>query len=157
MNGHDATTVELGDEAATRRLGAWLAARARPGDVVALGGDLGAGKSTLARAFVRALAGPDTEVPSPTFTLVQVYDSPAGRVWHFDLYRLEEPDEALELDIEDAFADGICLIEWPDRLGRWLPARRVELTLEPGPTPEARRARLRAFGQDDDRWKDPTA
>lgn len=124
-------TLPLADEAATLRLGAALAARARRGDVLALRGPLGAGKSTLARGFVRALAGADEEVPSPTFTLVQTYDTPAGEIWHFDLYRLERPDDALELGIEDAFAVAICLIEWPERLGGWLPRRRLDITLVP--------------------------
>jgi tRNA threonylcarbamoyladenosine biosynthesis protein TsaE len=144
---------DLADEAATRRLGEALAGRARPGDVIALYGDLGAGKSTLARAFIRALTGPKTEVPSPTFTLVQTYESEAGRVWHFDLYRLERAEDAIELDIEDAFDQGICLIEWPDRLGRWLPARRLDVTLETGAEDSARRAVLRVMGSDTKRWE----
>lgn len=134
--------LSLPDEAATCRLGRALAARVRPGDVIALRGGLGAGKTTLARAFVRALTAPDEEVPSPTFTLVQVYEAGIGRVWHFDLYRLDAPDDAVELDIDDAFADGISLIEWPDRLGGLLPAGRLDLTLaEDGPD-GARRALL---------------
>ena len=140
----------LSDEAATRRLGERLAALARPGDVIALWGTLGTGKSTLARAFIRALTSPDEEVPSPTFTLVQQYDSPAGLIWHFDLYRLEKPDDALELDIEEAFADGICLIEWPDRLGPHLPRRRLDVTLDAGDAEGSRRASLSATGS----WAD---
>jgi tRNA threonylcarbamoyladenosine biosynthesis protein TsaE len=138
--------LDLADEAATRRLGGQLAARARPGDVIALGGTLGTGKSTLARAFIRALTSPDEEVPSPTFTLVQQYESDAGLIWHFDLYRLEKPDDALELDIEEAFADGICLIEWPDRLGPLLPRRRLDVTLDAGDAEGSRRVRLSATG-----------
>jgi len=145
---------DLPDEAATRRLGAALADRLRPGDVVALGGDLGAGKSTLARALIQALAGPDTEVPSPTFTLVQVYDTPGARIWHFDLYRLEHPDDAVELDIDDAFAEGISLIEWPERLGSLLPARRIDIELAPGAGPMARVARLTPYDTDTKRWQD---
>lgn len=132
----------LTDETATKRLGEQLAARVRPGDVIALWGTLGTGKSTLARAFIRALTSPDEEVPSPTFTLVQQYECEAGLIWHFDLYRLEKPDDALELDIEEAFADGICLIEWPDRLGRHLPRRRLDVTLETGDAEGERRAIL---------------
>lgn len=138
--------IYLADEAATARLGQALASLARPGAVIALGGSLGAGKSTLARAFIRALTSPEEEVPSPTFTLVQVYEAPPALVWHFDLYRLENPDDALELDIEEAFAEGICLIEWPDRLGRHLPRRRLDLILSPGVTETARRATLTAHG-----------
>ena len=140
-----AVTLALPDEAATQALGAKLAELARPGDVVALSGDLGAGKTTLARAFVRRLAGADEEVPSPTFTLVQSYDTAAGTVWHFDLYRLEAPDEALELGLDDAFADGISLIEWPERLGGLLPAARLDVVLETDAAETARRATLRGW------------
>jgi tRNA threonylcarbamoyladenosine biosynthesis protein TsaE len=122
--------LDLPDEAATLALGARLASSAQPGDVIALRGALGAGKTTLARGFVRALLGAATEVPSPTFTLVQTYETAKGLVWHFDLYRLEDPEEAWELGIEDAFADGISLIEWPERLGALLPPRRREIVLE---------------------------
>lgn len=142
--------IPLPDEDSTRRLGQALAALARPGDLIALSGGLGAGKSTLARAFIRALTHPDEDVPSPTFTLVQVYDTKAGAVWHFDLYRLESPDDAFELDIEDAFAEGISLIEWPDRLGPLLPARRLDLRLEETDRPDSRRAHLTATGS----WAD---
>jgi tRNA threonylcarbamoyladenosine biosynthesis protein TsaE len=140
---HSTTVVvDLPDEAATRRLGRRLAGLARPGDVLALAGDLGCGKTTLARAFIRALAGADEEVPSPTFTLAQSYDCESGTVWHFDLYRLEKPEDALELGIEEAFADAITLIEWPERLGPWLPADRLTVSLAPGDRPTARRASL---------------
>lgn len=122
----------LADEAATAALAARLAGIARPGDVIALQGDLGAGKTAFARAFVRTLVGADEDVPSPTFTLVQCYDGDAVSIWHFDLYRLEHPEDALELGVEDAFADGVSLIEWPDRLGPWLPADRLTVRLEPG-------------------------
>lgn len=147
-------TLSLPDEAATRALGARLAALARPGDVVALAGTLGTGKSTLARAFVQALTSADEEVPSPTFTLVQTYESGPGAIWHFDLYRLERAEDAFELGIEDAFVDGICLIEWPDRLGRLLPRRRLEVALEPGETDTVRLARLTSHLQWDDRIGD---
>jgi tRNA threonylcarbamoyladenosine biosynthesis protein TsaE len=135
-------TLDLADEAATARLAATLARLAGPGDVFALEGDLGSGKTALARAFIRTLAGDDEDVPSPTFTLAQIYDFDGGTIWHFDLYRLEKAQDALELGIEDAFAEGISLIEWPDRLGGWLPVERLTVTLSPGPTPTARRARL---------------
>ncbi len=120
----------LPDLGATARLAERLALVLAPGDVVALVGDLGAGKTELARALIRALTGdPDAEVPSPTFTLVQTYDLLEATVWHFDLYRLERPEDALELGIEDAFEEGICLVEWPDRLGSWLPRRAIILRL----------------------------
>lgn len=140
---------DLPDLAATGRLAAAVAGAARRGDVVALHGGLGAGKTAFARAFIRARPGGDAagEVPSPTFTLVQVYDLPDVPVWHFDLYRLAHADEALELGIEEAFAEAISLIEWPERLGALLPAERLDVTLEPGPRDDARRARLAARGR----------
>lgn len=131
-------TLSLADEAATARLAAALAPLAAAGDVIALWGDLGTGKTALARAFIRALCGADEEVPSPTFTLVQLYDAPAATLWHFDLYRLERPEDALELGIEEAFADGVSLIEWPDRLAGLLPAERLDITLSRGSGPTER-------------------
>jgi tRNA threonylcarbamoyladenosine biosynthesis protein TsaE len=136
---HPAVERVLADEAATARLAAEVAARARPGDVIALAGPLGAGKTAFARAFIHALGG-EEEVPSPTFTLVQTYPLGSATVWHFDLFRLEAAAEVWELGIEEAFADGISLIEWPERLAGLLPDDRLEVILsiaEPG-----RRARL---------------
>jgi tRNA threonylcarbamoyladenosine biosynthesis protein TsaE len=121
-------TLPLPDEAATAALGARLAKACRRGDVIALEGDLGAGKTTLARGLIRALAGPETEVPSPTFTLVQTYDTPRLAIWHFDLYRLESAAEARELGLDEAM-DGLTLLEWPSRLGKLLPATRLEVRL----------------------------
>ena len=126
-----ALTLDLADEPATAALGARLGAAARSGDVIALVGDLGAGKTTLARGLIRHLTGPETEAPSPTFTLVQTYQGPAFPIWHFDLYRLENPGEARELGMEEA-VDGLALIEWPERLGRDLPAQRLEVQLSFG-------------------------
>ena len=122
--------MSLADEAATEQLGAQLASRLRPRDVVGLKGPLGSGKTTLARAILRAAAGdPGLIVPSPTFTLVEVYETPRGAFWHFDLYRLETPEQVFELGWEEARADGIALIEWPERLGALLP-RHLSVTLE---------------------------
>ena len=123
-------SLPLPDEAATERLGAALAGRLRPRDVVALVGGLGAGKTTLARAILRAASGePALIVPSPTFTLVEVYDTPRGVFWHFDLYRLEQPEQVFELGWEEALAQGISIIEWPERLGPLLP-KHLSVTLE---------------------------
>lgn len=133
--------IELPDETATAALAARIAALARPGDIIALRGELGAGKTSFARAFIRARRGAE-QVPSPTFTLVQIYQLADATVWHFDCYRLRDPEEAWELGIEDAFAEGISLIEWPERLGPLLPPRRLELALLPGASPEARRAEI---------------
>ncbi len=120
---------EMRDETVTRALGAALSGIIKPGDVIALEGGLGAGKTTLARGLVSALMGPDTEVVSPTFTLVQTYETPALTVWHFDLYRLEAPGDLTELGWDEA-ASGLALVEWPERAGRALPARRLDVRLE---------------------------
>jgi tRNA threonylcarbamoyladenosine biosynthesis protein TsaE len=133
--------IELPDEAATEAFAARIAALARPGDVIALKGVLGAGKTSFARAFIRARGGVEA-VPSPTFTLVQMYELGEGTIWHIDCYRLRDPEEAWELDIEDAFNEGISLIEWPEKLGPLVPARRLEIALCEGPTPVARRAAI---------------
>ncbi|THF58796.1 tRNA (adenosine(37)-N6)-threonylcarbamoyltransferase complex ATPase subunit type 1 TsaE [Ollibium composti] len=120
----------LADEAATARFGEDLAMALRPGDVLALSGDLGAGKSTLARALIRAVADdPDLDVPSPTFTLVQSYD---GRlpIHHFDLYRLADASELDELGFDEALAHGAALVEWPERAADRLPAGAVTVVLE---------------------------
>lgn len=155
--------LDLPDEAATRALAVRLAAHARVGDAVGLKGPLGAGKTTFARAFIAAraaLAGVEVDdVPSPTFTLVQTYDFPGDvdqspTVFHIDLYRIENPDETIELGLEDAFASGICLIEWPERLGNLLPRSRIELTLAPGATENARTAELTGFGAGKKRLKE---
>ncbi len=102
------------------------------GDVVALRGPLGAGKTSFCRALIRAATQqPDEEVPSPTFTLAQPYEAAGGlTIWHFDLYRLDAPGEALELGIEDAFIDGASLIEWPENLGGLLPEDHLSVALD---------------------------
>ena len=139
-------TIPLADEAATVALARRLAAVVRPHDVLALSGPLGAGKTAFARGFIRALAGPDEVVPSPSFTLVETYDTPLGAVWHLDLYRLATPSEVWELGFEEALQGLAVLIEWPERLGPLLPARRLDLDLAEGPTPDSRVARLAARG-----------
>jgi tRNA threonylcarbamoyladenosine biosynthesis protein TsaE len=136
-------TLHLPDLAATETLAARAAALARPGDALLLSGPLGAGKSAFARAFLRAAAGdPALEVPSPSFTLVQPYDLPAGPAWHFDLYRLSGPDELEELGWEEA-REGIVLVEWPERLEWLAPPEALAITLRPaGAAGEAREAVL---------------
>ena len=124
-----ATELDLPDLAATRAFAARLAARLRPGDMVGLEGDLGAGKSELARAVIRALAGAEIEVPSPSFTLVQHYDLPRFPVVHADLYRLLDADEVDELGLDEALQAGALLVEWPGRAGDRLPADRLTIRL----------------------------
>jgi tRNA threonylcarbamoyl adenosine modification protein YjeE len=130
--------IALPDLDATARLGGRIAGGLKRGDAVALWGDLGAGKTTLARAILRAL-GVTEDVPSPTFTLVQSYDT-FPPVAHYDLYRLKSPREMRELGFDDALADGAVLVEWPERAPEALPpeALHVRLRLEDG----ARTARL---------------
>lgn len=145
-----ARRLPLPDEAATARLGARIAGRLRRGDLVALSGPLGAGKSVLARGLVRALTSAEEEVPSPTFTLIQLYDGSDFPLAHMDLYRLRRPEEAWELGLEDALADGAAVVEWPERLGGHLPVDRLEVTLAPATDADAgagaRLARLEGFG-----------
>tara|TARA_A100001037_G_C15071367_1_gene599572 strand:+ start:46 stop:543 length:498 start_codon:yes stop_codon:yes gene_type:complete len=128
----------LPDLAATESFARRLAPLLRSGDIIALGGDLGAGKTAFSRALICTLNGADTEVPSPTFTLVQIYELPEFDLWHFDLYRLEAAQDALELDIEDAFATSVSLIEWPERLGPYLPTNRLDIRFSFADTATAR-------------------
>lgn len=134
-------SIFLASEEDTTRLGAWLAARLGAGDCLLLEGPIGAGKSHLARALIRARLGRMEDVPSPTFTLVQTYQADV-EIWHADLYRLSHPDEVLELGLDQAFSHAICLIEWPDRLGSLVPAQALLLTL--ASTGDGRRATLSA-------------
>lgn len=117
--GFSATTF-LADAQATDQLGADLASCVKPGDTILLDGQIGAGKSHLARAIIQSLMRradvPVVDVPSPTYTLVQTYELPNMMVWHADLYRLADSSEAQELGLDDAFGVDIVLIEWPDRL-----------------------------------------
>ena len=138
--------IDLADEAATCALAGAVAGAARRGDVIALWGDLGSGKSVFARAFVNALPGGPEEVPSPTFTLVQSYRRGPFLVHHVDLYRLGNAEETMELGLEEGYADGITLIEWPDRLGPRLPAVRLDLRLGQGAREDAREATLAGSG-----------
>ena len=137
--------LTLPDLAATAALARRIAGLARKGDVIGLGGELGAGKTTFARFFIAALGGIE-EVPSPTFSLVQTYPLEPAPVWHFDLFRLRRCEEAYELGFEDAFADGISLIEWPERLGPLLPEERLDIVLTMAEGPKSRRALLEARG-----------
>ena len=118
----DLIHLDLPHETDTAALAGRIAPVLRPGDVILLEGPIGAGKSAFCRALIRARLGRMEDVPSPTFTLVQTYEDEGGDIWHCDLYRLTHPEEVFELGLEEAFANAICLIEWPDRLGTDAPA-----------------------------------
>jgi N-acetylmuramate 1-kinase len=142
-------TVALPDETATLRLMVDIASTLQQGDVLTLSGDLGAGKTTFARAMIRYLAGDETiEVPSPTFTLMQTYDLPHFSVVHADLYRVSSTAELVELGFDDLPDDAVVVVEWPDRAADLLPPNRldVSLTLAPKLKPEFRHARVTGYG-----------
>jgi len=145
----------LPDADATTRLGAAIAPLLAPGETVLLYGPLGMGKSTLARGLIRALTSPDEDVPSPTFTLVQFYESDPP-VAHFDLYRLTRPEEAAEIGLDEALDEGCAIIEWPERLGEdpgpWLgPDRLTVILAEDG---DGRRASVSGAGAWAEKLKD---
>lgn len=123
----------------TIKAAAEFAGTLKPRDIVLLNGDLGMGKSVFARAVIRAMTGnQDLDVPSPTFTLAQTYETKVGDVWHFDLYRLKDPEELYEIGWEDALSSGILLVEWPDRLDYLTPKSAITVTLSQGDTPTSR-------------------
>ena len=140
-----ALTLVFKDEAATARFGRKLAGLLRAGDVVALSGGLGSGKSALARAVIRTFLA-DEGVPSPTFTIIQTYAAPAFQISHVDLYRLASEREVRELGLDDALDQGVLLIEWPERAPSWLRQDRLEIRLAFGDTPTSRKAELIASG-----------
>jgi len=133
--------IELPDAPATAALGCALAPRLARGDIVTLSGDLGAGKTTLARGLIGAL-GHSGAVPSPTFTLVQPYETRPVPVWHFDLYRVADAEEMVELGYDEACVEGIVLIEWAERLGPAMPVARLDIRLEDDASGSARVAWL---------------
>lgn len=102
----------------------------RGNEIIALWGTLGMGKTVFAKAVIQELTGRKEDVPSPTFTLLQTYETPKGEVYHFDFYRLKNPEEAYEIGIEDAFEGGISLIEWPEKIGGLLPKRAIHVRFE---------------------------
>jgi len=147
LTGH----IPLPTESDTEALASTLAPLLHAGDTLLLAGEIGAGKTAFARALIRARLGRFEDVPSPTFTLVQNYDAGDCDIWHADLYRLTAPDDVLELGLDAAFDEAICLIEWPDRLGATCPKDALRLAFEAGPSghnvtisgPETWLARLR--------------
>ncbi|MEO1642813.1 MAG: tRNA (adenosine(37)-N6)-threonylcarbamoyltransferase complex ATPase subunit type 1 TsaE [Pseudomonadota bacterium] len=139
--------LSLSSLAETQALAHWIALILKAGDVIALHGGLGAGKTTFSRALISGLMGAETDVPSPTYTLVQTYKGPHFPIFHFDLYRLEAAGDVFELGWDET-VDGIALIEWPDRAGAHLPEWRLDLTLEVEADTETRTVTLEPRGED---------
>ena len=136
----------LPDPDATDALAQRIVAHLSCPDCVLLSGPIGAGKSHLARAAVRALTHPQQEVPSPTYTLMQSYETAQSTIWHMDLYRLGEPEELMELGLDTVLDTAISLIEWPERLGSLTPARHIHITLSQ--QGDGRSAEVRLVGAD---------
>jgi tRNA threonylcarbamoyladenosine biosynthesis protein TsaE len=130
--------IHLADAEATASLASILAQNVQSGDTVLLLGEVGAGKTHFARSFIKSLLTVDEDVPSPTFTLVQTYDTVIGEVWHSDLYRLSAEQEIEELGLFDAMIEAVCLIEWPDRLGSYTPTDALHIELTPSSTLDSR-------------------
>ncbi len=127
-------SISVSTEEETQQVAKTLSAYLKIGDVVRLDGTLGAGKTAFARALVRSLVASEIEVPSPTFNLLLTYETSSGPVYHYDFYRLEDPEEVWELDIEDALESGITLMEWTERLEDLAPkaALQIEITIPTG-------------------------
>ena len=141
--------IALADEAASRAFGAALAAHLRPGDVITLSGSLGAGKTSIARGLIHAL-GHEGEVPSPSFAIVQPYEMLSPPLWHVDLYRVEHPDELVELGLESIRGDGVLLVEWPERAGADAFPDALRLTIAPDGPGRVLTAQVPAAWED--RW-----
>ncbi|WP_299600827.1 tRNA (adenosine(37)-N6)-threonylcarbamoyltransferase complex ATPase subunit type 1 TsaE [uncultured Tateyamaria sp.] len=142
-------TFHWPSEEETTRAGVALGPVLRAGDVVLLEGDVGAGKTHFARALIQSVLLEPEDVPSPTFTLVQIYDTRNGALWHTDLYRVSADTEIDELGLMDAFEDAICLVEWPDRLGPLTPATALTITIQ-----TAGEGRTATLHWTDPRWLD---
>lgn len=137
--------LRVADASMTDRIACRLADRTAPGDTILLSGDLGAGKSHFARTFIRHALGAEVEVPSPSFTLVQIYETGRGEIWHADLYRLGGPDEIVELGLDLAFEEARCLVEWPERMAPDWPPGAVLLRLDFVPGEDEALRDLRVF------------
>ena len=140
------TDIDSANEGATEALAVKIAEICGVGDMIALYGNLGVGKTVFARAFIKARTSEDEEVPSPTFTLVQTYECDPVPIYHFDLYRLNTFDEILELGFEDAMANGSVLVEWPERLGPYIAPDRLDVEIRQGVRSDQRSIRLTGHG-----------
>ena len=150
----DSLALTLPDLAETKRLATCLSQFIVPGRVFCLSGPLGTGKSELARAMITASCGPQDDIPSPTFSLIQPYMCNDGfEVWHMDFYRLETAEQALALGIEDAFYACCCLIEWPDKIQDRLPSNQIKIDLAMGPDAGSRVVALAAAPEILDHFK----
>ncbi len=146
---HAPLNITLNSPDQTAALAQTLAPKLGAGDVILLTGDIGAGKTHFARSLTQARLGYAEDVPSPTFTLVQTYETDDTNLWHADLYRLTSPDEVVELGLTEAFEDAICLVEWPDRLAELAPKSALSITLKMTETPGERQLSL---SWTDDKW-----
>jgi tRNA threonylcarbamoyladenosine biosynthesis protein TsaE len=146
VSAQDSVSRAIDTPEAMARLGRAIAKALRPGEAICLWGPLGAGKSTLARGLVRALTGPREEVPSPTFTLVQLYHGQRLSIAHFDLYRLATAAEAFELGLDEALEVGAVVVEWPERLQGMLPEHRLDVEISIPETAAGRCVRLSGHG-----------
>lgn len=141
-------TLMLPGAGATARFAEALAGALTPGDTLLLSGPIGAGKTHFARHLIQRILTEAEDVPSPTYTLVQTYDTVAGPLWHADLYRLSSPDEIAELGLTEAFDSAVCLVEWAERLGPLAPPHALWVNLAPDPADDDRRQMTLA-------WSDP--
>lgn len=144
-------SMTLTSAEATTDLAQQLAPRLSAGDVLLFTGDIGAGKTHFARSVIQNLLAEPEDVPSPTFTLVQIYEVYQFAIWHADLYRLTSPDEVVELGLIDAFEDAVCLVEWPDRLAELAPENALSITMEMTSDPDQRAI---SFYYSDPKWAD---
>jgi tRNA threonylcarbamoyladenosine biosynthesis protein TsaE len=154
MYSNDSLEILLKTKEDTKQLAEAIAEIIKVQDVITLKGDLGVGKTAFSKYFINALTRQETEVTSPTFTLVNQYDAPSFVVYHYDLYRLEHISEAQELGIEDAFSKGVAIIEWPDIIHSFLPKDRLEIYLEYGKDEEERIVKIKAYGEWVEKLKD---
>ena len=141
--------IDLKSAEQTETVARVLSKNVQSGDTILLSGPVGAGKTHFGRSFIKSLLIEDEDVPSPTFTIVQTYETHVGDVWHADLYRLSSEQEIEELGLSDAMVDAICLIEWPDRLGNYTPDDALCINLMPADLLDARTL---TAGWSDPKW-----